>query len=50
VVRLVVVGTDGRVLVLRRSRTAYAEGAWCLPGGKVDYGETVAQAIAKELR
>jgi 8-oxo-dGTP diphosphatase len=38
------------VLILKRARTAYAEGAWCLPGGKVDYGETAEQAVVKELR
>jgi 8-oxo-dGTP diphosphatase len=50
VVRLIVRDRDGKVLILRRARTAYGEGAWCLPGGKVDYGETVEQAVAKELR
>jgi ADP-ribose pyrophosphatase YjhB (NUDIX family) len=40
----------GRVLILRRSNTRYGEGAWCLPGGKVDYGQTVESAAAVELR
>jgi len=50
VVRLIIPDDRGRVLILRRARTAYGEGAWCLPGGKVDYGETADQAVAKELR
>jgi len=50
VVRLIVRNHEGKVLILRRARTAYGDGAWCLPGGKVDYGETVEQAVAKELR
>lgn len=50
VVRLIVRNGEGKVLILRRARTAYGDGAWCLPGGKVDYGETVEQAVAKELR
>lgn len=50
VVRLIVRDRGGKVLILRRAATAYGEGAWCLPGGKVDYGETVEQAVAKELR
>ena len=50
VVRLIVRNGEGKVLILRRAATAYGEGAWCLPGGKVDYGETVEQAVAKELR
>lgn len=50
VVRLIVPNTEGKVLILRRAKTAHAEGRWCLPGGKVDYNETVEQAVAKELR
>jgi 8-oxo-dGTP pyrophosphatase MutT (NUDIX family) len=49
VVRLIVPNAEGKVLILRRARTAYAEGSWCLPGGKVDYNETVEQAVRKEL-
>jgi ADP-ribose pyrophosphatase YjhB (NUDIX family) len=50
VVRLIVPDADGKVLILRRAQTAHAEGQWCLPGGKVDYGETVEEAVRKELR
>ena len=50
VVRLIVQNAEGGVLVLRRAGTSHAEGGWCLPGGKVDYGETVEQAVRKELR
>jgi 8-oxo-dGTP pyrophosphatase MutT (NUDIX family) len=50
VVRLIVPDEDGKVLILKRARTAYGEGGWCLPGGKVDYGERVEQAVSKELR
>ena len=49
VVRLIVRNGEGKVLILRRAATAYGEGAWCLPGGKVDYGETVEQAVSREL-
>jgi 8-oxo-dGTP pyrophosphatase MutT (NUDIX family) len=49
VVRLVVPGPAGRVLLLQRARTAYGEGAWCLPGGKVDYGVTVETTVGREL-
>lgn len=49
VVRLVVTDPNGRVLILKRDSTSHSKGGWCLPGGKVDYGETVAQAAAKEL-
>lgn len=50
VVRLILTDAHGRVLLLKRVMTKYAEGFWCLPGGKVDYGQTVAESIKNELR
>lgn len=50
VVRLIIPDNEGKILILKRTNTGYSEGQWCLPGGKVDYGETVEHAIAKELR
>ena len=50
IVRLIVRNDAGRVLILRRASTGHAHGAWCLPGGKVDYGEIVEAAAARELR
>jgi 8-oxo-dGTP diphosphatase len=41
---------DDRVLILRRHGDLYAGGGWSLPGGKVEYGQTIEEAIAKELR
>ena len=49
VVRLIVTDSAGRVLILKRPADSTGGGAWCLPGGKVDYGETVEQAAAREL-
>ncbi len=49
VVRLIVCDEEGRVLLLRRANSAHASGAWCLPGGKVDYGEEVLEAARREL-
>jgi 8-oxo-dGTP diphosphatase len=49
VVRLVIPDVEGRVLALRRQNCDYGEGLWCLPGGKVDYGDTVEETVAKEL-
>lgn len=40
---------EGRYLVLRRAKEPFA-GAWDLPGGFVEAGETPAQAIRRELR
>jgi mutator protein MutT len=50
VVRLIVTDAQGRVLILRRQSTGHALGQWCLPGGKVDYGATVEQAVRAELK
>jgi 8-oxo-dGTP diphosphatase len=49
VARLIVLDNSGRVLILRRAAGTTAEGDWCLPGGKIDYGDTVEQAAAREL-
>lgn len=38
----------GRLLVVRRGR-APAIGAWSLPGGRVEAGETDAQALVREV-
>jgi len=50
VVRLIVPDTTGRVLVLQRAADSTDGGRWCLPGGKIDYGDTVEQAAARELQ
>ncbi|MFZ4843314.1 NUDIX hydrolase [Mycetocola saprophilus] len=39
---------DGKLLLIRRRREPEA-GRWGLPGGKVDPGETVPAAIAREI-
>jgi ADP-ribose pyrophosphatase YjhB (NUDIX family) len=41
---------DGeRVLLIRRGRPP-DEGLWSVPGGKLEPGETLAQAVAREVR
>ena len=50
VVRLIVPDEQNRVLILKRRDTSYGEGAWGLPGGKVEYGQTVEEAARQELR
>ena len=49
-VRLIVEDDRGWVLLLKRANTAYGSGEWCLPGGKVDYGKTVAETGTAELK
>jgi ADP-ribose pyrophosphatase YjhB (NUDIX family) len=44
----VVVGVDGRVLLVKRGRPPLA-GAWSIPGGHVDAGESLEAAVAREV-
>lgn len=37
---------DGRVVLIRRGDT----GEWCLPGGTLEWGETLRTTLARELR
>jgi len=39
---------DGRVLLVKRLRPPEA-GCWSLPGGKVDFGERIVDAIRREV-
>jgi 8-oxo-dGTP diphosphatase len=40
---------EGRkVLLLRRANTGFADGCWSVPGGSLEYGETLPQAAARE--
>ena len=40
---------DGRLLLVKRRRAPEA-GHWSLPGGKVEFGESVAAAVKREIR
>lgn len=40
---------DGALLVVKRGRGAN-EGKWAVPGGKVDYGESLADAARREVK
>ena len=40
---------DGRVLLIERGKPP-GEGRWTVPGGRLEPGETLAQAVAREVR
>ncbi|TQN41566.1 ADP-ribose pyrophosphatase YjhB (NUDIX family) [Blastococcus colisei] len=44
----VVLDADGRLLLIRRGHDPHA-GLWSLPGGRVEEGETLAQAVRREV-
>jgi mutator protein MutT len=44
-----IVESDGMVLLVRRASWDTMPGLWELPGGKVDRGEKVMKALAREL-
>lgn len=45
----VIVNADGKILIAKRSLNAHQGGLWEFPGGKVDAGETIEQALVREL-
>ena len=50
VVRAIIGNGRGQVLLIRRSEASYVPGVWCLPGGKVEYGESMEQAVRREVK
>ncbi len=40
---------DGDVLLMIRRATEPSKGRWSLPGGRVEWGETLAHAVVREL-
>ncbi len=41
---------EGQLLVIRRSQTVEAPGAYCFPGGAIDPGETEQDALRREFQ
>jgi 8-oxo-dGTP diphosphatase len=50
VAAVVLIDTDGRVLLAQRPEGKAMAGLWEFPGGKVDPGETPEAALIRELR
>jgi 8-oxo-dGTP diphosphatase len=48
-IRVFAFDVQGRILLLRRASSAYGEGQWCLPGGKLEYGDSPEGTATKEL-
>lgn len=46
----VLANSAGEILIARRAQQAHQGGLWEFPGGKVEPGETVQEALARELR
>ena len=44
-----VVVSDGRALLVKRGKEP-AKGAWSIPGGAVEIGETIRDAVAREIK
>lgn len=48
--KAIVRGDGGRILLLQRASTSsHDPGLWELPGGKMDYGEQLPEALAREV-
>jgi len=43
-----ILAEGGKVLLLRRANTGFADGWWSVPGGSLEHGETLPQAAARE--
>lgn len=49
-VTVLVRSAEGRILIGRRSASARYGGAWCLPGGYIEYEESFIAAASREVR
>ena len=47
---VLIVSEDGQALFLKRSKGGDHAGEWCFPGGKVEDGETIADAAIREVK
>ncbi len=41
---------DDMILILKRTNTSHRTGCWNLPGGKVDFGNSLEEACLRELK
>ncbi|MDD3754030.1 MAG: NUDIX hydrolase [Methanobacterium sp.] len=45
----VITDENGKIILIRRKNTPF-QGSWALPGGFVEYGETVERAVLREVK
>jgi len=50
VVRVILEDAEGKILLLKRANSEHGSGRWCLPGGKVDYSQSLEQACISEVK
>ncbi|MBX4196129.1 NUDIX hydrolase [Candidatus Pacearchaeota archaeon] len=50
VVRVILTNERDEILFLKRANEKYEPGKWCLPGGKVEYGQTLEDACKDEVK
>jgi 8-oxo-dGTP diphosphatase len=48
-VRAIILNANQQILILKRSPGDSFGERWCLPGGKVDYGQSAEEAIIREI-
>ncbi|MDR1197218.1 MAG: NUDIX hydrolase [Candidatus Nomurabacteria bacterium] len=48
--KAVIKNSAGQVLVVREDHSSIEESRWALPGGGVDHGETIEQALYREIK
>ena len=49
-VRAFIRDESGKILILKRASGDMYGDLWCLPGGKLDYGQTAEEAIVREVK
>ena len=49
-VHLLLLNSDGEVLFGRRQNTGFEDGAWHVPSGHLEAGESVVQALIREAK
>jgi mutator protein MutT len=48
-VRAIILDEHKRILILKRADKFAFGNMWCLPGGKIDFGQTAEEAVAMEV-